>query len=72
MFRFIRLEKTSLLHAESPLLTLATPQATMPKQYLPLRGQPIALYSLRTFDALPEVGEVSALNAMFLFSLLFS
>ena len=30
----------------------------MPKQYLPLRGQPIALYSLQTFAAMPEVGEV--------------
>jgi hypothetical protein len=32
--------------------------ANMPKQYLPLRGQPIALYSLQTFAAMPEVGEV--------------
>ncbi len=32
--------------------------ANMPKQYLPLRGQPIALYSLQTFADMPEVGEV--------------
>jgi 2-C-methyl-D-erythritol 4-phosphate cytidylyltransferase len=32
--------------------------ANMPKQYLPLKGQPIALYSLQTFAAMPEVGEV--------------
>jgi hypothetical protein len=30
----------------------------MPKQYLPLRGQPIALYSLDVFAAMREVGEV--------------
>jgi 2-C-methyl-D-erythritol 4-phosphate cytidylyltransferase len=32
--------------------------ANMPKQYLPLRGEPIATYSLRLFASLPEVGEV--------------
>lgn len=32
--------------------------ASMPKQYLPLAGVPIALHSLATFCALPEVGEV--------------
>lgn len=32
--------------------------ANMPKQYLPLRGQPIATYSLRLFAALPSVGEI--------------
>jgi 2-C-methyl-D-erythritol 4-phosphate cytidylyltransferase len=32
--------------------------ANMPKQYLPLRGEPIATYSLRLFASMPEVGEV--------------
>eukprot|EP00271_Cylindrocystis_brebissonii_P011971 TRINITY_DN2_c1_g2_i1.p1 TRINITY_DN2_c1_g2~~TRINITY_DN2_c1_g2_i1.p1 ORF type:complete len:354 (+),score=31.95 TRINITY_DN2_c1_g2_i1:117-1178(+) len=32
--------------------------ASMPKQYLPLLGQPIALYSFYTFASLPEVGEI--------------
>lgn len=32
--------------------------ASMPKQYLPLEGRPIALYSLLTFAGLDEVGEV--------------
>ena len=32
--------------------------AAMPKQYLPLRGKPIALHSLAVFEALPEVAEV--------------
>lgn len=32
--------------------------ASMPKQYLPLLGQPIALYSFFTFSALPEVKEI--------------
>lgn len=32
--------------------------ASMPKQYLLLEGQPIALYSLLTFASLDEVGEV--------------
>ena len=30
----------------------------MPKQYLPLQGQPIALYSLDVFAAMREVGEL--------------
>lgn len=30
----------------------------MPKQYLPLLGQPIAMYSLQTLCSMPEVGEV--------------
>jgi len=32
--------------------------ANMPKQYLPLRGQPIALYSFFTFAGMKEVGEI--------------
>ncbi|PNH03690.1 2-C-methyl-D-erythritol 4-phosphate cytidylyltransferase, chloroplastic [Tetrabaena socialis] len=32
--------------------------ASIPKQYLELRGQPIATYSLETFAHMPEVGEV--------------
>ncbi|KAL1802023.1 hypothetical protein ACET3Z_030670 [Daucus carota] len=32
--------------------------ASMPKQYLPLFGQPIALYSFYTFSLLPEVKEI--------------
>lgn len=34
------------------------PQAPIPKQYLDLLGSPIATYSLRTFGAMPEVGEI--------------
>ena len=30
----------------------------MPKQYLPLLGQPIAMYSLQTLCGMPEVGEL--------------
>ncbi len=33
-------------------------QAAIPKQYLELKGQPIATYSMRTFAAMPEIGEV--------------
>lgn len=33
-------------------------QAPIPKQYLELRGHPIATYSLRTFASMPEVGEI--------------
>ena len=33
-------------------------QASIPKQYLELMGQPIAVYSLLTFMGMPEVGEV--------------
>lgn len=33
-------------------------QAPIPKQYLELRGRPIATYSLRTFASMPEVGEI--------------
>ncbi|KAL8156091.1 hypothetical protein AgCh_001250 [Apium graveolens] len=32
--------------------------ASMPKQYLPLFGQPIALYSFYTFSLMPEVKEI--------------
>ncbi len=32
--------------------------AAIPKQYLDLRGQPIATYSLDTFARMPEVGEI--------------
>ncbi|KAL8222849.1 hypothetical protein R6Q57_020248 [Mikania cordata] len=32
--------------------------ASMPKQYLPLLGQPIALYSFYTFSQMPEVKEI--------------
>ena len=31
-------------------------QAAIPKQYLELRGQPIATYSMQTFAAMPQVG----------------
>ena len=30
----------------------------MPKQYLNLVGQPIAMHSLNTFGTMPEVGEL--------------
>lgn len=30
----------------------------MPKQYLNLMGQPIAMHSLKTFGHMPEVGEI--------------
>ena len=30
----------------------------MPKQYLPLLGQPIAMYSLQTLCSMAEIGEV--------------
>ena len=43
------------LHPASPASAL---QAPIPKQYLEILGQPIALYSLRTFAAMPEVGEI--------------
>jgi 2-C-methyl-D-erythritol 4-phosphate cytidylyltransferase len=33
-------------------------QALIPKQYLPMLGQPIAMYSLQTLAAMPEFGEV--------------
>lgn len=33
-------------------------QAALPKQYLPLQGQPIALFSLDVFAAMHEVGEL--------------
>lgn len=33
-------------------------QASIPKQYLELQGQPIATYSLRTFVAMPTIREV--------------
>ncbi|CAK0783769.1 hypothetical protein CVIRNUC_006969 [Coccomyxa viridis] len=32
--------------------------ASMPKQYLPLLGQPIAMYSLQTLCSMAEIGEV--------------
>nr|QEY10168.1 2-C-methyl-D-erythritol 4-phosphate cytidylyltransferase [Scutellaria barbata] len=32
--------------------------ASMPKQYIPLLGQPIALYSFYTFSKMPEVKEI--------------
>lgn len=32
--------------------------ASIPKQYLELKGQPIATYSMQTFAAMPEVGEI--------------
>ena len=34
--------------------------AALPKQYLQLLGHPIATYSLRTFAAMPSVGELIA------------
>lgn len=37
---------------------LFIPQASMPKQYLPLLGQPIALYSFFTFSRMSEVKEI--------------
>ncbi len=33
-------------------------QASMPKQYLPLLGQPIAMYSMQTLCSMPEIGEI--------------
>lgn len=33
-------------------------QASIPKQYLKLKGEAIATYSLRMFAAMPQVGEV--------------
>ena len=33
-------------------------QASMPKQYLPLLGQPIAMYSMQTLCSMPEIGEL--------------
>ena len=33
-------------------------QAAMPKQYLDLLGQPIAMYSLQVFATMPEVLEI--------------
>ena len=33
-------------------------KADMPKQYLPLLGTPIALYSLKKFAEMEEVGEI--------------
>ncbi|DBB14010.1 TPA: hypothetical protein ACH3X3_000977 [Trebouxia sp. C0006] len=33
-------------------------KASMPKQYLNLVGQPIAMHSLRTFGSMPEVGQI--------------
>lgn len=33
-------------------------QASIPKQYLELMGQPIAAYSLQTFASMPEIGEI--------------
>ncbi|MEW5301315.1 MAG: hypothetical protein WDW38_009520 [Sanguina aurantia] len=32
--------------------------ASIPKQYIPLLGQPIAAYSLETFGNMPQVGEI--------------
>ncbi|PSC72393.1 2-C-methyl-D-erythritol 4-phosphate chloroplastic [Micractinium conductrix] len=32
--------------------------ASIPKQYLELRGQPIAIFSMQTFAGMPEVGEI--------------
>ncbi len=36
--------------------------AAIPKQYLPLRGQPIATYSLKMFANMPEVREVRVMR----------
>ena len=33
-------------------------QASMPKQYLPLLGQPIGMYSMQTLCSMPEMGEL--------------
>ena len=44
--------------ARSRLMCCCSSQAPIPKQYLEIMGQPIALYSLRTFDTMPEVGEI--------------
>ena len=43
--------------------------AAMPKQYLPLRGKPIALHSLAVFEALPEVAEVELCTTALMFQL---
>jgi 2-C-methyl-D-erythritol 4-phosphate cytidylyltransferase len=43
-----------------PRVSLLMPaaQAAMPKQYLPLLGQPIAMYSMQTLCSMPEIGEI--------------
>lgn len=48
------------LAAGAPRQTAHLPplQASIPKQYLELQGQPIATYSLRTFAAMPAIREV--------------
>ena len=43
---------------EAQAMVITALQASIPKQYLELLGQPIAVYSLLTFMAMPEVGEV--------------
>ncbi len=48
----------SAAHWPKQTATAAALQAPIPKQYLEILGQPIALYSLRTFAAMPEVGEI--------------
>ena len=37
---------------------MCTAQALIPKQYLEMLGQPIAMYSLQTLAAMREFGEV--------------
>ena len=40
------------------LVTRGAAQAAMPKQYMSLRGQPIATHSLDVFARMPEVGQI--------------
>ena len=49
-----------MLQDTHPRVSLLMPavQASMPKQYLPLLGQPIAMYSMQTLCSMPEIGEI--------------
>ena len=49
-----------MLQDTYPRVSLLMPavQASMPKQYLPLLGQPIAMYSMQTLCSMPEIGEI--------------
>ncbi len=47
-----------MLVIDGPRTIASCLQASMPKQYLPLLGQPIAMYSMQTLCSMPEVGEL--------------
>ncbi|KAJ8433174.1 hypothetical protein Cgig2_023818 [Carnegiea gigantea] len=57
---FVAGERCSGQRCSGPITALLClcKQASMPKQYLPLLGQPIALYSLYTFSQMIEVKEI--------------